>query len=116
MTVEAVDRIELPQDVYDPYELTETSDSAVAQRVQRIYDTGELVTCIVSVTRTDGKWKAGFSLHSNQAGDSTYHAERELNALRAKVFPDAQSAMDTALDALSDGFDTLAAAREVDEG
>jgi len=112
--IETTEQISVRRDVYDPFELKQTGNSAVATKVQRIFDTDELVTCKAFVFEEEGTWRATFVLDSNAAGDSTYHAQQERDTLRAQTFENGQAAMDAAVDAVESGFEALASAREDD--
>jgi hypothetical protein len=109
-------KIEFPDDGGRVFEMLEQSAThVVASRTQRLYATGEQVECVASIKLVDGKWTGAFRLESNEDGDSTYHAETELDALRALSFDTAQAAMDATCAAAEEGFLTLAEAREADD-
>jgi hypothetical protein len=82
----------------------QTEDHAVAQKTQRVYDTGEQVTRTVRVWVENGRWKGSFVLYSEEAGDSTYHAQAQLDELRSQLFKYCQAAMDEALDVCRSGL------------
>jgi hypothetical protein len=111
--VQAQDSIQLPQE-YKQFELTMAGDIAVASAVRKIHATDEQVTCEARVFRVGTAWKAAFRLYSSDAGDSTYHAQAEANTLANRSFRSAQRAMETALDAVESGFESLAAVRDAE--
>jgi hypothetical protein len=115
MTEVTTSAIEIDESAYGYAFVEQAEDHAVAEKTQRVYDTGEQVTCTVRVWLENGRWKGSFVLYSDEAGDSTYHAQAQLDELRSQRFLSGQAAMDEAIDAVEAGFMALAEVRAEDD-